>query len=50
MCSSDLKENYDVVIADEEILPLLKVLSFEGEFVDYPEFAVSGRLLESADV
>lgn len=38
------KENYDLIIADSDALPLIKSTGYKGEFIDYPEFAVSGRL------
>lgn len=37
-------ENYDVVIADKACKRVLK--GFEGEFVDFPHFALSGRLYD----
>ena len=39
------KESFDLIIADSDALPLIKSTGYEGEFIDYPEFAVSGRLL-----
>ena len=39
------KENFDLIIADEDALPLIKSTGYNGVFLDYPEFAVSGRLL-----
>ena len=41
------REKYEVIIADEDIKRLLATTSFKGEFIDYPEFAVSGRLHEA---
>ena len=38
------KESFDLIIADSDALPLIKSTGYEGEFIDYPEFAVSGRL------
>ncbi len=39
-----LKEKeYDTIIADSDCLNLLKSVGFTGRFIDYPEFAVSGR-------
>ena len=35
----------DAVVADLNFKKLLR--DFEGTFIDYPHFAVSGRLLES---
>ena len=39
------KENFELIIADEDTLPLIKSTGYKGDFIDYPEFAVSGRLL-----
>ena len=39
------KESFDLIIADSDALQLIKSTGYEGEFIDYPEFAVSGRLL-----
>ena len=39
------KETFDLIIADEDALPLIKSTGYNGDFLDYPEFAVSGRLL-----
>ncbi len=39
-----LKEKkYDCIIADSEIEELARDAGFEGEFIDYPEFSISGR-------
>ena len=39
-------KNFDLVIADSDTLPLLKAAGFEGDFIDYPEFGVSGRIFD----
>ena len=39
------KENFELISADEDTLPLIKSTGYKGDFIDYPEFAVSGRLL-----
>ena len=39
-------ENFDLIIADSDALSLLKDAGFNGEFIDYPEFAVSGRIFD----
>ena len=38
------KENFDLIIADSDASALIKADGFKGDFIDYPEFAVSGRL------
>ena len=39
-------EEFDLIIADSDALSLLKDAGFKGEFIDYPEFAVSGRIFD----
>ena len=39
------KESFDLIIADSDALPLIKSTGYNGDFIEYPEFAVSGRLL-----
>ena len=43
---SDLVANnyYDLIIADADIKRLLDVSGYTGHFVDFPHFAVSGRM------
>ena len=38
-------ENFDLIIADSDAFALIKAVGYNGDFIDYPEFAVSGRLL-----
>ena len=40
------KEKFDLIIADSDTLPLLKDAGFNGDFIDYPEFSVSGRIFD----
>ena len=35
---------YDLIIGDADMKPLLKAAGYRGGFVDYPHFAVSGRM------
>ena len=37
-------DNYDVVIADKTLRRVMK--NFSGEFIDFPHFGLSGRLLQ----
>ena len=39
------KEIFDLIIADSDAFSLTKSTGYSGSFIDYPEFAVSGRLL-----
>ena len=39
------QRKYDVIIADSDASKLCKDSGFEGTFIDYPEFSVSGRIL-----
>ena len=39
------KEIFDLIIADSDAFALIKSTGYSGGFIDYPEFAVSGRLL-----
>lgn len=43
------EENFDLIIADSDILPLIKASGYDKSFIDYPEYAVSGRLLEETN-
>ena len=36
--------NYDLVVADGDIERLLTAVGYKNTFVDYPSFAVSGRM------
>ena len=36
--------NYDVIIADSDAEKLCRDAGFSGTFIDFPEFAVSGRI------
>ena len=36
--------HYDLIIADGDIKRLLDAAKYEGAFVDYPHFAISGRM------
>ena len=38
------EERYDLIIGDSDIKPLLKAAGYRGGFIDYPHFAVSGRM------
>jgi len=38
------KESFDLIIADSDAFALIKSAGYKGDFIDYPEFAVSGRL------
>ena len=35
---------YDLIIGDADMKPLLKAAGYKGGFIDYPHFAVSGRM------
>ena len=39
-------QNFDLIIADSDTLPLLKAAGFDKDFIDYPEFALSGRIFD----
>ncbi len=39
-------EDFDLIIADSDALSLIKDAGFKGNFIDYPEFAVSGRIFD----
>ena len=39
-------EDFDLIIADSDALSLIKDAGFKGDFIDYPEFAVSGRIFD----
>lgn len=40
------EEDYDAVIADEDIKRLLTAAGFKGRFIEFPHFAISGRPLD----
>lgn len=40
------EEDYDAVIADEDIKRLLTAAGFKGKFIGFPHFAISGRPLD----
>ena len=37
------EENYDLIIGDGDLRPLLKAAGYRRDFIDYPHFAISGR-------
>jgi hypothetical protein len=42
------KGTYDLIIGDSDIKPMLKAARYRGGFIDYPHFAVSGRMFDES--